>query len=147
MAPQPQVVTGGGGAVGGSGGALGGAGGAGGVAGAGTGAGVAAAGAAMMAAGTGMMMMNPTMALFPIMLAGASFAKVTQNIICTHHSKKIFQGYFIAHLLGHAPRRVGFLHPGYIQRSGYYRHPPQAHYPSPPPHQEYNNMYQNNHYE
>ena len=33
----------------------------------------------MMAAGTGMMMMNPTMALFPIMLAGASFAKV--NII------------------------------------------------------------------
>ena len=30
----------------------------------------------MMAAGTGMMMMNPTMALFPIMLAGASFAKV-----------------------------------------------------------------------
>ena len=73
LAPQPQLVTGGtGGGAGGAGGAIGGAG-------AGTGAGVAAAGAAMMAAGTGMMMMNPTMALFPIMLAGASFAKVTQT--------------------------------------------------------------------
>ena len=36
----------------------------------------------MMAAGTGMMMMNPTMALFPIMLAGASFAKVN-TIFCS----------------------------------------------------------------
>ena len=44
--------------------------------GAGTAAGAAAAGAAMMAAGTGMMMMNPTMMLFPMILAGASFAKV-----------------------------------------------------------------------
>ena len=35
-----------------------------------------AAGAAMMAAGTGLMVINPTMALFPIMLAGASFVKV-----------------------------------------------------------------------
>ena len=74
MAPQPQVITGGGGALGGGGAGAGGA-----VGGAGTGAGVAAAGAAMMAAGTGMMMMNPTMALFPIMLAGASFAKVTRT--------------------------------------------------------------------
>ena len=35
----------------------------------------------MMAAGTGMMMMNPTMALFPIMLVGASFAKVKHCIL------------------------------------------------------------------
>ena len=60
---------GGGAAVGG--GAAGGAGGA-----AGAGAASAAAGAAMMAAGTGMMM-NPMFPLFPLMLAGASFAKVT----------------------------------------------------------------------
>lgn len=39
-----------------------------------------AAGAAMMAAGTGMMVMNPTMALFPIMLAGASFVKVSAEL-------------------------------------------------------------------
>ena len=54
----PQLITGGGG-----GGAVAGA-----------------AGAAMMAAGTGMMVMNPTMALFPIMLAGASFVKVRAEL-------------------------------------------------------------------
>ena len=55
----PQLITGGGG----GGGAVAGA-----------------AGAAMMAAGTGMMVMNPTMALFPIMLAGASFVKVRAEL-------------------------------------------------------------------
>lgn len=71
--PAPQVISGGGAGGGGAGGGAG----AGGAGAAGAGAAGAAAGAAMMAAGTGMMMMNPTMALFPIMLAGASFAKVS----------------------------------------------------------------------
>ena len=65
----PQLITGGGGGVGGEGGG-GGA----------VGAAAGAAGAAMMAAGTGMMMMNPTMGLFPLMLAGASFVKVRGRI-------------------------------------------------------------------
>ena len=82
-APQ---ISGGGGGAGGAGGGAGGGGAGGGGAGAGAGgaagAAAGAAGAAMMAAGTGMMMMNPTMALFPIMLAGASFAKVN-TILCS----------------------------------------------------------------
>ena len=74
----PQLGTGGGGAGGGGAGAGAGAGGG---AGAGAGAaGAAAAGAAMMAAGTGMMMMNP-MSMFPLVLAGASFAKVMYRLI------------------------------------------------------------------
>ncbi len=123
----PQISGGGGGAGGaGAGGAGGGAGGAGGGAGAGGAAGAAAgaAGAAMMAAGTGMMMMNPTMALFPIMLAGASFAKVkTYTNIRGAHGMfiSVNQGYFIAHLLSHAPRRLGrgMFGGGYHHRVGY----------------------------
>ena len=72
----PQISVGGGGAGGAGAGAGGGGAGAGAGGGGAAGAAAGAAGAAMMAAGTGMMMMNPTMALFPIMLAGASFAKV-----------------------------------------------------------------------
>ena len=81
----PQIGGGAGAGAGGGGGAAGagagggavGAGGAAVGAGAGAGAASAAAGAAMMAAGTGMLMMNPMFPLFPLMLAGASFAKVT----------------------------------------------------------------------
>ena len=76
VSSAPQL---GGGGAGGAGGGVGGGGGA--VAGAAAG----AAGAAMMAAGTGMMVMNPTMALFPMMLAGASFVKVRGRIYLSNN--------------------------------------------------------------
>ena len=90
------------------------------------GAAAGAAGAAMMAAGTGMMMMNP-MSLFPMILAGASFAKVQKGII-DYFLIFCVQGLLLAHLVSQPVHHYSGYGYGYSHQRRHHKDPYIAHY-------------------